>query len=699
MTREPSAASIYPVVRNDFTGLSGRKRWSEEKPARIHYGFKTFTNNMIINKQYLPERVRTTRRASIHNHVQPLKLNRFSLALIAGEIGIRGASLSVHKDNSSYTGIVCVDFDDVPDPEAKKAEIQSDPYVALCFVSPSGRGLKIWILSELGVERHKEVYLSAIAYFERTYELTGDPKCTNVNRLCFISYDPDFVCNEVPRPWSGELLEQYPPVGQTAESLPVIEMGEITTDEILVPQVSAKGTTITSILINPDKFAHLIATHLPVLWDESKRCFRAWDPDTGIWQEQSRQGTFSKLLEYLTALIEQRFGANVATMESARERTVRALKNAMDQLIFHASSKGRFAFKMETPVIHLRNGSYYLNSEQFVPGLPIDCFATKRVPCDYDPNATAPKFSEFLQMMDPSDAEIVQMYFGQCLLGANLSQTILLLTGPAATGKSALVTLLRCFLNGEFTTQLRTKHLDSRFEYSGFIGKNLLIASDVPSAFLRTSSASMLKSLTGGDSLTCELKGETQRVDIKGQFNVIITSNAFLRPENDNDADAWQRRLLRVLVTQKPNNKIAGFADILFREEGPGILNWLIAGLKMLRDVNWDFSAEARGASDPLDKAINEFVKCKVIPSQGASVSKAALVERFKKDYPDYANDRVGVLMKYISQAVEYQTKVQPSNDIRVDGGCKRGYHGLTLAAEDVAAVPSAEIEEARHGS
>ena len=51
--------------------------------------------------------------------------------------------------------------------------------------------------------------------------------------------------------------------------------------------------------------------------------------------------------------------------------------------------------------------------------------------------------------------------------------------------------------------------------------------------------------------------------------------------ELDGDEEAWRRRLLLVKFDNPPvEKKIADFAGILVRDEGKGILNWLINGAK-----------------------------------------------------------------------------------------------------------------------
>ena len=72
---------------------------------------------------------------------------------------------------------------------------------------------------------------------------------------------------------------------------------------------------------------------------------------------------------------------------------------------------------------------------------------------------------------------------------------------------------------------------------------------------------------------------------IQGTYNVFIVGNAVpvLEFESDDDISAWHRRLRWIKCNSyKPENPVDNFANVLFKEEGSGILNWCIDGLAQL---------------------------------------------------------------------------------------------------------------------
>ena len=200
---------------------------------------------------------------------------------------------------------------------------------------------------------------------------------------------------------------------------------------------------------------------------------------------------------------------------------------------------------------------------------------------NYDAKAKCPQFLG--QLLEPAlekaDIVLVQKYCGSMLLGENTCHGILVIRGTPGGGKSTLVSVIEKVIGETNVAHLLTKHLTGRFETSAFIGKRLLVGKDVPGDMLSEKGARMLKSLVGGDLLQAEIKYNPTKQTIRGNYHVIIASNNRLKIALDGDDEAWGRRLLVVdFDKQKPTKAIPNFADKLFREEAPGILNWLVQG-------------------------------------------------------------------------------------------------------------------------
>ena len=205
---------------------------------------------------------------------------------------------------------------------------------------------------------------------------------------------------------------------------------------------------------------------------------------------------------------------------------------------------------------------------------------------DYNPAANYSEFVHevFRDAVSPADQAIIQQYAGQCGLGWNMSQTILIICGNAGTGKSVIVKVIEKVLGRGKYEGLRTNMLDQRFELSRFEGKSLLVASDQYSDALMKKGAHMLKSLTGDDDLTTERKCENDHPIINGEFNVIIVSNSDLPLSIDGDSKAWMRRIRPVNYSgDLPKTIIRRFPNVLLRKYPEQILNWMVDGAAALR--------------------------------------------------------------------------------------------------------------------
>ncbi|MEZ5001425.1 MAG: DUF3987 domain-containing protein [Chitinophagales bacterium] len=124
---------------------------------------------------------------------KPERANQFKKELVAftpSGVFDGGRKMEYFK---MYSGFVHLDFDKlVPDElQIAKEKIQSIPYTFACFISPSGNGLKVFIEVDSTMEHHKTAYAQVQAYYEKELGIEADPKCKDITRLCFVSYDPD----------------------------------------------------------------------------------------------------------------------------------------------------------------------------------------------------------------------------------------------------------------------------------------------------------------------------------------------------------------------------------------------------------------------------------------------------------------------------------------------------------------------------
>ena len=313
-----------------------------------------------------------------------------------------------------------------------------------------------------------------------------------------------------------------------------------------------------------------------------------------------------------------------------------------------------------------------------------------RTDYDYVEDAVCPEYLERLlkPAMEQDDIDHFQQYVGQCLLGVNTSQTFIIMVGRAGGGKSSSVNIIEKLIKRKNCTELRLKHMDGRFETQRLMGKTLLTAKDVPSNFLNTPSAHMLKVLTGKDTVTVEHKGSNAASDVCCAFNAIITANNTLRVNVDGDTDAWRRRIILINFNNAPSpkDKIPNIDDYLLEREGEGILRWAVEGAMLLLENGGKIKKSETQEnkvnnllqeSDPL----TDFVRKCLTPAKTDDVTTAELMEAFYS----FCNERGWLLLP--QRVVEtrlpdyiYETfGLSKRTDIKRAGTNRRGYYGLKL--------------------
>ena len=98
----------------------------------------------------------------------------------------------------------------------------------------------------------------------------------------------------------------------------------------------------------------------------------------------------------------------------------------------------------------------------------------------YDPAAKCPLFLDTLMRtaLDEAELDLLQRYCGLALIGENLAQKIVILTGTAGGGKGTFVRVLNGIIGQINLASLRTQLLGERFELGRFLGKTLLYGAD-----------------------------------------------------------------------------------------------------------------------------------------------------------------------------------------------------------------------------
>jgi P4 family phage/plasmid primase-like protien len=448
-------------------------------------------------------------------------------------------------------------------------------------------------------------------------------------------------------------------------------------------------------VLNEPFWAALYAAENHILYEPRENRFYRYEDSDGLYHPLSEHQLLTRLEErMLRAARSWRGFSKLQLFRGARQ---------LGGVISHL--KGRVeredAFGANRDLIHVANGVLDLSDEtiRLLPFSP-DLLARNGVPIFYDPEATCPQFeSKLLSLIEPEDRELLLKFLGQFLTGYNSAQRILILEGLPETGKSTTAEIAKLLIGPRNCAELRTKHLEGRFEIGRLWGRTLVIGADVPVWFLNQEGSYRLKSIVGGDLLDAEKKSSNVYFSMLGAFNVLLTANARLRIRLDGDRGAWERRLAIIHYGKaRTGERINDFGQKLIKEEGSGILNLALEGLRKLRadlrergDIKLT-EAQRKRVKSFLDESdgLRLFLKDSVQTKEGGNLTTTEIVERFAVYSSEHGWGMSSTMAeRQLPDLMMELFNVSKSNNIEREGAPKadghreikqlRGFRGVTF--------------------
>ena len=147
--------------------------------------------NYIVGR-YARTRTQDLRKLRDVRRARQFKATQFDYCTFSGTFSVRKEDKLIQ-----HSGLLCLDFDHLPDVEGLFRKLQGDEYfeTQLLFRSPSGDGLKWVIPVDLTECGHGDYFRSVSAYIHKTYSVQVDPSGKDVCRACFLPCDPQAYIN------------------------------------------------------------------------------------------------------------------------------------------------------------------------------------------------------------------------------------------------------------------------------------------------------------------------------------------------------------------------------------------------------------------------------------------------------------------------------------------------------------------------
>ena len=200
-------------------------------------------------------------------------------------------------------------------------------------------------------------------------------------------------------------------------------------------------------------------------------------------------------------------------------------------------------------------------------------------------------------MAQTSPIQLLQEWFGYCLLPDTSQQKILAINGPLRSGKSTITRVLRASLGIRNVACPSIRSLSGQFGIWGLLDKLVAIVPDA--MLLRPCPAleELLKSISGEDAVDIHRKGLPPLTGVKLPARIVIVSND--PPQFCDPSGAMEQRILSL----RTHRSLFGKEDITltntFLGELPGILNWAIQGRERLHSRG-HFEARQPDHIDPM---------------------------------------------------------------------------------------------------
>ena len=233
----------------------------------------------------------------------------------------------------------------------------------------------------------------------------------------------------------------------------------------------------------------------------TERFFYKYNPDIGLWEKYSKQALLSLVTKDLKT-----------HCNYWSDTVVRGLTNQVFNNTYSNTDGGSFdqVFNKNPYSIVFKNGTLNLKTGIFEEEFYKEDYNTIIIPHNYNEKADRPiKTINFLSMMTDSTEEMTFIFewIGYLLVKSYPIAKMLFLVGNGGNGKSTLIKLMTSIVGENNTSAVSIKSLvNNRFQGALLYNKLFNTVADIGADFFEDSS--IIKALTGDDTITVERKGE-----------------------------------------------------------------------------------------------------------------------------------------------------------------------------------------------
>jgi putative DNA primase/helicase len=205
-----------------------------------------------------------------------------------------------------------------------------------------------------------------------------------------------------------------------------------------------------------------------------------------------------------------------------------------------------------------------------------------QLPFDYDEAAKCPMFENFLLKVlpDMQSRAVLSEFFGWLFLKDLKLEKALFLYGTGHNGKSVFFDVITSLLGEQNVSELDLSELSEKKNRFHLATVLLNFGSEITDRC----NATLLKKLTSGEPVTARrLYKDIYTIRDYGR----LAFNANVLPKNSERTEGFFRRFLIIpfIVTISDSEKDPDLAKKIIATEMPGVFNWVMQGLRRLREA------------------------------------------------------------------------------------------------------------------
>ncbi len=353
-------------------------------------------------------------------------------------------------------------------------------------------------------------------------------------------------------------------------------------------------------------------------------------------------------------------------------------------------------------LLNVKNGTINLKTGELQPFNPDD-FITRQIDVEFIPSAHSAEWVKFLNRIFEEKQELIayiQRALGYSITGNQGEQAIFLCQGSGWNGKSTLLGAIRMVL-GEYATEVDPaafmvdKHRGT--------GPNEAIASLYKVNFCNSTeiedgqslATSLLKRMTGGESLRCERKFE-HGFNFKPQYKLWLCGNH--EPSVGDTTDSIWHRIKKIPFNTKrgAEERIKNYDSVLSSQYGSAILAWLVQGCLDWRKQGLGEPPEVTEATQAYrdsQDGLHDFLTENWLIKGSESIQVAALY----KAYQDWSSENGD---KYFIGKGKFNTRMVERGFVKVRGNeNKLVWRGVRLYTLDEKVTSVTSVIENDHKS